>query len=170
MSKKVIFIIPQKDFRDEELFTPKQFLEGRGITVQVAAKTRHKAHSKLGVTIEPDLAAPEIDVNDFSGVIFVGGPGAAEYLDDSDIKKVAWDFKSKGKLIGACCLAPAILAYAGVLISKSATAFSGYEQLLRDKGADYTGMPVQVDDNIITAKDASFLNDYNKALAFQLEV
>ena len=169
MQKKVVFIIAQKDFRDEELFGPKQLFEARGVLVTIAAKTRHKASSRMGVVIQPQLAVPEVEAKDFDGIIFVGGPGAAAYLDDTDVKKIAWEFKKAGKLIGASCFAPAILANAGVLISKTVTGFPTQEQNLRDKGADYTGMPVEVDGNIITAKDLNFLKEFSKTFIFHLE-
>ena len=169
MSKKVVFIIAQDGFRDEELLEPKKVLDDRRIATKVASKTRHKATGKLGLKLEPDLAMPEIKTKDFDAIIFVGGPGAADYFFDADVLKLAKDFSEAGKILAAICVAPLILANAGLLISKTVTAFPAGEQDLRNRGADYTGMQVEVDGNIITAKDTSAAKEFGEKIAYLLE-
>lgn len=167
--KKAVFIIAQKNFRDEELLEPKKVLEERRIEIKVAAKTRNKAVGKLGTEINPDLALPEIEVKNFDGIIFVGGRGAADYFADETALQLARDFKEAGKVVGAICIAPSILANAGILIGKTVTAFPSEEQNLKDKGAEYTGMQVEVDENIVTAKDPTAAKEFGEKLAYLLE-
>lgn len=169
MSKKAVFIIAQDGFRDEELLEPKKVLDDRKIETKVASKTRHKATGKLGLTLEPDLAIPEIEIEDFDAIIFVGGSGAANYFSDADVLKLAKDFNVARKVLAAICIAPSILANAGLLISKIVTAFPTEEQNLRNRGADYTGMQVEVDDNIVTAKDPSAAKEFGERIAYLLE-
>lgn len=169
MTKKAVFIIAQKDFRDEELLEPKEVLLSRGIATKIAAKTRNKAVGKLGTEIEPDLAIPEIEVKDFDAIIFVGGPGARSYFNDPDVLEVIRKFKEAGKILGAICVAPSILANTGVLIGKTVTAFPTEEENLKNKGAAYTGMPVEVDGNIVTAKDPTAAREFGEKLAYLLE-
>lgn len=169
MSKKAVFIISQADFRDEELLEPKEVLESRGFTVKIASQTRNKAIGKLGAEIEPDLAVPEIKVNDFDALVFVGGSGARDYFNDVAIMDLVKDFSSAGRILGAICIAPSILANAGALIGKTVTAFSTEEQNLRDKGADYTGMQVEIDGKVVTAKDPSAAVEFGEKLAYLLE-
>ena len=169
MNKKAVFVIAQNNFRDEELLEPKRILDSRGVETKIAAKTRNNATGKLGTEIKPDLAVPEIEVDDFDAVIFVGGPGAAEYFNDQDAFRVAKDFKEAGKITAAICIAPSILANAGILISKTVTAFPEEEENLKDKGAEYTGMQVEVDGNIVTAKDPSAAKEFGEKLAYLLE-
>jgi len=156
MSKKALFIVAQRDFRDEELFVPKSILENRGIKTVISSKTRHKAISSKGDSINPDLALAEINPKDFDVVIFVGGDGSQEYFEDEQALKIAQLFQRLQKPMAAICIAPSILANAGVLMGKEATAFPDQEENLRNKGVDYTGMPIQQDGLIITAKEASF--------------
>ncbi|MAF13430.1 MAG: thiamine biosynthesis protein ThiJ [Parcubacteria group bacterium] len=169
MSKKVVFIVAQNNFRDEELLKPKEVLIKRKIEVKVATKTRNKAKGKLGTEISPDLAIPEILVKDFDAVAFVGGAGAVDYFNNETVLNLAKDFKQAGKIVGAICIAPSILANAGLLISKTATSFPSQEQNLRDKGADYTGMPVEVDGKIVTAKGPEAALEFGEELAYLLE-
>lgn len=169
MAKSAVFVIAQSNFRDEELLETKEVLIKRGINVKVAAKTRHKAVGKLGTEIEPNLAVAEIETTDFDAVIFVGGQGARDYFFDQEVLKLAQDFRKADKILGGICIGPSILANAGVLIGKTVTAFPTEEQGLRDKGADYTGMSVEVDGKIITAKDPTAAKEFGEKLVFLLE-
>lgn len=169
MPKKVIFIVAQADFRDEELLESRAVLEKHHIATQVAAKTRLKAVGKLGTEITPDLALPEIEAKNFDAVVFVGGQGARQYFDDDDALKVARAFHAARKILAGICLGPSILANAGVLIGKTVTGFSTEEENLKNKGADYTGMSVEVDGNVVTAKDPTAAREFGEKLAFVLE-
>ena len=169
MAKKAIFIIAQNNFRDEELLVPKEILSKRGIEVKVAAMTRHKAIGKLGTEIEPDLAIPEVEAKNFDAIIFVGGQGARAYFNDDKALNLARDFKTAGKILAAICLGPSILANAGILISKTVTAFPTEEENLINKGATYTGMAVEVDGKIVTAKDPTAVKEFAEKILYLLE-
>lgn len=165
---KVVFIVAQDNFRDEELLESKEVLEDRNIEVKIAAKTKNKAVGKLGTEIEPDLAIPEVEVADFDAIVFIGGPGAVEYFNDTTVLKLARDFRVKDKVVASISIASSILANAGVLISKTVTAFPTEEENLKNRGAEYTGMQVEVDGNIVTAKDPSAAREFGEKLAFLL--
>jgi len=170
MSKKVVFIIAQNRFRDEELLDSKAVLDSRGVQTKVASKTRKKAMGKLGTEIEPDLAVAEIKPADFDAIILIGGSGATEYFGDETVLKLIMGFKAAGKILAAICIAPSILANAGALISKTATAFPTEENNLRSKGANYTGMPLETDGNIITARGPEVAKEFGEQIAFLLAV
>ncbi len=169
MTKRVVFIIAQNNFRDEELLEPKKILENRRVEVKIASKTRNKAMGKLGTEIQPDLAIPEVEAKDFDALVFVGGAGARDYLDDNDALRLAQNFKNAGKILAGICLGPSILANAGVLISKTVTGFPSEEENLKDRGAEYTGMPLEVDGNIVTAKDPTAAKEFGEKIAYLLE-
>ncbi|MFA5022382.1 MAG: DJ-1/PfpI family protein [Patescibacteria group bacterium] len=169
MSKKVVFIVAQQNFRDEELLQPKEILNQRGVEVKIAARTKNKAVGKLGTEIQPDLALAEIKARDFDAIIFIGGRGASEYLQDQAVFKLINEFRLADKIIGAICLGPLILANAGILISKTVTATPTVEDDLRNKGADYTGMQVEIDGKIVTAKDPTAAREFGEKLAYILE-
>lgn len=169
MSKQAILIVAQQAFRDEELLEPKAILEKRGIRVRVASKTRHKASGKLGTELEPDLALAEISAGDADAIIFVGGSGARQYFDDPEALKLASGFKVAGKLVGAICVASSILANAGILMGKRVTGFPTEEENIVNHGGEYTGMQVEVDGNIITAKDPSAAREFGEKIAYLLE-
>lgn len=168
MSKKAVFIIAQNGFRDEELLKPKELLEDREFEVAVAAPKQEKAVGKLGAEVEPDLSWDEVSVDDFDAIAFVGGPGMREQLENPTALKLAKDFAQAGKIVAAICVAPSVLANAGLLIGKRVTAFPTEEENVVNKGAEYTGMPVEVDGKIITAKDPSAALDFAEKIAWEL--
>ncbi|MDD2807543.1 MAG: DJ-1/PfpI family protein [Patescibacteria group bacterium] len=169
MSKQAIFIVAQQTFRDEELLEPKAILEQRGIRVKIASKTRHKASGKLGTEIEPDLALAEINPTESDALIFVGGSGSRQYFDDPEALRLASSFKVAGKLVASICIASSILANAGILMGKRVTGFPTEEENIINHGGEYTGMQVEVDGSVVTAKDPSAAKEFGEALAYLLE-
>lgn len=169
MSKRAVFIVSQNNFRDEELLEPQAVLESRGIETKVASRTTDVALGKLGAEVTPDLKVADISVDDFEALIFVGGPGATVYFEDQSAWKLARDFAGAGKVVAAICIAPSILANAGVLLGKRATAFSTEERNLKNRGAEYTGMPVEVDGKIITANGPQAAREFGEKIAWELE-
>jgi len=168
MSKKVVFIIAQEGFRDEELQKPKELLEDREFNVSVAAPKAEKAIGKLGAEVEPDLSWEQVSTQDFDAIVFVGGPGMKQYLEDDKTITLAKEFAKANKIVAAICVAPSILANAGLLMGKKVTAFPTEEENIVNRGAEYSGMPVEVDGNIITAKDPSAALDFGEKIAWQL--
>ena len=169
MSKKAVIVIAQNNFHDTEFFVPKAVLDQRKIVTRVASLTKNPALGKLGATVVPDLTLEEIKPDNFDALIFVGGRGSAEYFENEKALKLIKDFQKADKILGAICLAPSILANAGALIGKTVTATSSQEENLKNKGAEYTGMPVEVDGKIVTAKGPEAAQEFGEKLAYLLE-
>lgn len=150
--KKVVMIIAQNDFRDEELFQPKEILEKAGIEVKVASTSLNVAKGMLGGTVRPDMLMSDINVSDFDAIVFIGGAGASQYWNDDVAHKLARDAFNTNKIVAAICIAPVTLAKAGILNGRRATVWSTEAGQLRViGGAIYTGNDVERDGNIITA-------------------
>lgn len=167
--KKVVMIISTQDFRDEELFQPKDILEKNGIAVKVASGSLKQASGMLGGTFKPDILVTDINVRDFDAIIFVGGSGASLYWDDPVAHKLAQEANSTGRVVAAICIAPVTLAKAGILKGKRATVFSSEGSLLAAEGANYTGRPVEKDGNIITASGPSAAREFADELVKALK-
>lgn len=149
--KKILMVIAQQNFRDEEYEEPKEIFLKAGFEVKTVAERRGEALGKLGARAWADFPFAEANVHNFDAVVFVGGPGAAHYFHDDEALNLVKDFEREGKLLAAICIAPSILANAGVLQGKKATVFPSEKENLQAKGAIYTGKPVEADGNIITA-------------------
>jgi protease I len=151
LEKKAAIIIAENDFRDEELLKPKLILENHGIKVTIFSTTLKEVAGMLGATIKPDLLIKDLDVADYDVIIFVGGMGASQYWFDATAHRIAQKTVEAGKVLCAICIAPVTLANAGVLSGKKATVWRSEMRKLTEAGAIYTGAPVQVDGDIITA-------------------
>lgn len=169
MNKKAVFVIAQNNFHDTELLSPKAVLDQRKIITKIASLTKEPAKGKLGGVIKPDLSLDEIKVADFDALVFIGGRGSIDYFENDTALNLVKDFQKNGKILGAICLAPTILANAGALIGKTVTATSSQEENLKNKGAEYTGMPVEVDGRVVTAKGPDAAQEFGEKIAYLLE-
>jgi len=166
---KILMVLAPEDFRDEEYQKPRKVLEEMGAEVIVASKGVWEAKGMLGAKVKVDLDLSQVKIDDYLGVVFVGGIGASSYFNDENALNLARNFFEKGKIVGAICIAPSILANAGILSGKKATAFYSEEKNLVKKGTIYTGQPVTVDGKIVTANGPSAAEEFGRKLGEVLE-
>jgi len=155
-NKKIAMIVAFRDFRDEEYFIPKEILEGAGAEIVSVSTFAGKATGVEGGEVKIDLLIDDLKVDDFDAIVFIGGPGAKNYLEDERMHTLAQEALSKGKVLAAICIAPAILAKAGVLEGRKATVWSSALdksaiRILEEEGAQYSEGEVIVDGKIVTA-------------------
>lgn len=166
--KRVLIVIAKEGFQDMEYAGTRKGFEEAGYEFIVASTETGTCVGKFGDKEEATVALKDVDVSGFNKVAFIGGPGAAPLADDKDAKRIARDTVTQGKVLGAICIAPTILARAGVLKGKRATVWdSGGEQavLLKEEGAIYTGEDVTVDGKIVTANGPPAAEKFGKILA-----
>lgn len=159
-NKKVLMVIPPKDFRDVEYIEPRQAIENSGAEVKVASIQGGIAIGAEGAEARIDLTVSEVEVENFDAVVFVGGSGMAQIINDESLQVLAKKFYNAGKSTAAICVAPAILAKAGILSGKKATAWPGVKADLERAGAVYTGDSVTVDDKIITGSGPAAAKEF----------
>lgn len=165
---KILMVVAPKDFRDEELFETREVLEKEGIKVEVGSKGTEEAQGMLGGVVKIDKDINEVEVDDYQGIVFVGGTGASVYFNDPRAQTLAKDFADEDKLVAAICIAPSILANSGLLEGKKATCFSSEAENLKSQGAEYTGQGVTVDGRIITAQGPDYATQFGEAIAEKL--
>lgn len=160
----VLMVVAPENFRDEEFLEPKGVFENNGVKVEVASKGVSVARGVLGAKAAVDKDISQINVARYDAVVFVGGAGAETYFADAvalGIAKAAYD---SGKIVAAICIAPSILANAGLLEGKTVTAFSSEKGNLEAKGANYTGEAVSVDGRIVTANGPGAAKRFGEAI------
>lgn len=81
-AKPVLMVIANQDFYHAEYATSRASLEAQGLEVVVAATTtdvaRPQGSGSVG-QVEPDLALSDVNADDYSAIVFVGGWGASSY-------------------------------------------------------------------------------------------
>jgi len=186
-SKKVVIIIAHRNFRDEEYFVPKEILEGAGAEIKTASTKMGRALGADGGEVEIDLLISEINIaefddlqrksshnsiqsiSSFEAVVFIGGPGCLENLDNENSYKVAKETVSQDKILASICISPIILAKAGVLAGKKATVWSSPMdkspvKILEENGAIYQDESVVVDGKIITGNGPGAAKEFGEAI------
>jgi protease I len=166
--KKAVMIIAFREFRDAEYFVPKEILERAGIEVKTASNKMGLAIGADGGDTKVDLLVSQINVADFDAIIFVGGPGCLDALDNEDSYRVARDTVSQGKILASICISPVILAKAGVLEGKRATCWTdplgSQAKILKEKGAIFEKKSVVVDGKIITANGPGAAEEFGEKI------
>jgi protease I len=159
-------IIAPQNFRDEELLYTRDELETAGAQVTVASTTTGTVTGMFGATATPDITIDQVKVDDYDAVVFVGGSGSEVYFDNPTALNIAKETHSKNKLLTAICIAPSILANANLLQGKRATVWAGdkYINILRSKGANYTGESVTQDGRIITANGPEAARQFGRTI------
>jgi 4-methyl-5(b-hydroxyethyl)-thiazole monophosphate biosynthesis len=115
------------------------------------------------VKIIPETTIDTVKVDAFDMIVLPGGqPGTDNLNADPRVKELIKSFSRKGKLIGAICAAPIVLASAGVLQGKHVTAFPSCKNSLG--GAVYEEKSVVTDGNVLTSRGPG------TALAFGLAI
>jgi protease I len=165
-TKNILMIIAHNNFRDEELFEPKELFENAGASVTVASSEMTEATGMKGGTITPDSLISDVNVDVYDAVVFIGGSGSKEYWNDATAHQIAKTAYDDGKIVAAICLAPVTLANAGLLEGKNATVFQSAKDKLN--GANYTGNPVEVDGRIITGNGPKAATDFGKKILEKL--
>jgi protease I len=166
-TKKVVMIIASSDFRDEEYQEPRALLEKAGYSITVASSSVAEAKGMFGLTVKPDILISKVNVDQYDAIVFVGGSGAEKYFDDPEAHRIAKEAVAKGKVLAAICIAPNILANAGLLKNKNATCF--YPKNIKDKGAKYVSKPVVQDGKIVTGSGPQASVEFGTTIVKLLE-
>jgi protease I len=146
----VLMIIAPERFRDEELFVTKEELEKAGHKISIASSTKGVCPGSRGGFATAILTLVEVKTENYDAVVFVGGGGSKLFFSNEEALRIAKEMSNKGKVVAAICLAPVILANAGMLKGINATVAATEAKTIESRGANYMGPGVTVDGNIVT--------------------
>ncbi len=155
-SGKVLLVVAHEGFQPVEYEEPKRILEDAGFTIITASNKPGKATDKDGKEIDVDITLKDVNVSDYDGIFFIGGPGSLENLDNEQSYAVIKKASEKHLPLGAICAATRILAKAGALTRKKATGWNGdneLKEIYETYDVSYLPEPVVVEENVITATD-----------------
>jgi protease I len=160
---KVLIVIAPEKFRDEEFAVPAAMLQKAGIGYDIASTRRGSCTGMLGAKTTATLSLKEVDPASYDGILIVGGGGAQSYLwEDKVLGEMVKNFQASAKVVAAICLAPVVLARAGILKGKKATFFSSPISLKEMKagGAVLVDKAVVSDGRIITANGPAAAKEF----------
>ncbi len=195
MTKKVLLVIAYQGYQPIEYGYTRKVLEDAGIIVEVASNKmgsatalpseNHKqacddsnctkaaeqnqnyAHAAVDITLDA------VNVEKYKGIFLIGGPGALEFLDNTIVYGIMRIAAQMGKIFGAICISPRILAHAGLLYNKRATCWDGdgkVEGIFKQYGVSRVQEQVVVDKNIITAEGPQSALLFGQAIVDTLDL
>jgi len=169
MEKKILMVVALKDFRDEEYFIPKEVLERAGFSIDTTSTEKGIAIGSQGGEAVVHIGLDEINLENYKAIVFCGGSGMANELDNQNFHKLVKDFYQDDKIVAAICISPVLLAKAGILEDRKATVWSSaldksFIRVLEENGAIYEDSPVVIDNKIITANSPDAAEDFGKAI------
>ena len=149
MSKAVIFFAPGLEECEGLLCV--DLLRRSGVEVTIAAVGGEKiVKSARSISVVADALAEELDYSAFDAAILPGGiPGVDNLKADATVRNVC-------------------TAAFGILQGRKATVYPGMEDKLTAAGAEYTGLPITLDGNIITGEALGAAIPFALALASRL--
>ncbi|MFZ5953739.1 MAG: DJ-1/PfpI family protein [Candidatus Dependentiae bacterium] len=162
--KKVLLVIAYDGYQPVEYGIPKKTLQQAGFQVVTASNKAGIATAKDQSTTNVDITLEQVNVADYEGIFFVGGPGALDNLDhEASYDLINQAFRQE-KIIGAICIATRILAASGVLTAHAATGWDGDDKLAdiyREYEVYYLpDQKVVTQGNIITATGPEAAQDF----------
>jgi protease I len=166
--KKMLVILPSGRFNDTEFDKTCKILTRYGAIVTVCCPVKRAVYGLLRSIAKPDLTNEEVKLNEFDGIVFIGGIGSKDYWDNPWAHKIVQDCAVQNKVLAATSLAVITLARAGVLKGKKATCFFGEKLEISKYGGEYTSASVTIDGLIITGKGPETVDDFGLKLVMLL--
>lgn len=152
---KVILVIASDGFQHIEYGDTKKVVESAGIKVVTASDKPGGAVAKDKSTAVVDIILQDINMADFDGIFFIGGPGALQCLDIPASYSLISQARQLYKAYGAICISTRILAKAGALKGIRCTGWNGDNALptiLQGYGAIFDDKPMITEGLIVTAR------------------
>ncbi len=144
-----------------EAVTIIDLLRRADIEVTTAGLDAQPVTASHGVTLIPDTTLDDALKKEYDMVVLPGGLPGADHLEQDDrIQNLLKKMANNGKLTAAICAAPKILANAGLLDGKRATAYPGTLEKLQLDNITLEPSPVIKDGNIITSRGPGTAMDF----------
>lgn len=136
-------------------------LRRAGIDVTTAGLDAQPVTASRGVVLIPDTTLDEALKNDYDMVVLPGGLPGADHLDqDPRIQDLLKKMANSEKFTAAICAAPKVLASAGLLDGKRATAYPGTLEKLNLATTTLAAEPVVKDGKVITSRGPGTAMDF----------
>jgi len=145
-----VLIIIDSGFELIETFSVVDVLRALQIETHICSMNGELIKSFRDVKIKCDIAFSDVNAEDYSCIVFPGGPAADELMKNKHLLSFTKSFYEKGKLVAAICGGPQILSYAEVVADKRATSHPKVKNNICCK--EFIDKPVVVDANVITSQ------------------
>ncbi|GMQ96418.1 MAG: DJ-1/PfpI family protein [Gammaproteobacteria bacterium] len=153
-----------------EAVTIIDLLRRAGIEVVSAGLDGQPVRASRGTVLIPDTDLDTALKDDYDMVVLPGGlPGSDHLNEDARIQKLLRTMADGEKFTAAICAAPKVLASAGLLDGKQATAFPGVLERSDQTSFTLSDDPVVRDGKVLTSRGPGTAMDFALTLIECLE-
>lgn len=161
-TNKSVLVILGAGFEELEAVGPIDVLRRANVMVTLASTgTSLLVEGRNTMRLEADVLLAAVSDQSFDAVVVPGGPGVAALRQDERVLSVLRRHDSEGKILGAICAAPLVLAQAGLLEGRR---YTGHASIAPTLPALETAQAVVVDGRILTSRGAGTAVHFGLAL------
>lgn len=161
---KRIAVFFGEGYEEIEALTVVDICRRSGLEVEMVSITdREEATGAHGITVKMDKTFGEADFSGYDMLVLPGGmPGTKNLEAHEGLMEQVDSFYAAGRYIAAICAAPSIFGHRGILRGRKACSYPGFESHL--EGAQVTGGPVEISDNVVTSRGMGTAIDFALAI------
>ncbi|NLJ35011.1 MAG: type 1 glutamine amidotransferase [candidate division WS1 bacterium] len=172
LAGKVVAILVEEGFHDQELDVPRQRLLDEGAQVVLVGTEAGKTYEdyrgqKFFVTA--DISAQDADPGQFHGLVIPGGKAPGLMRENQAMLDLTGRLDAAGKPIAAICHGPWVVVAAEIVRRRPMTSVASIAEDLVQAGAQYRDEPVVIADNLITSRTPADLQPFCDALVEALK-
>ena len=162
---KKIAVILADGMEELEALTPVDVLRRAGVVVDTISVKENIVISSHSVKVVSDHLLDQVDLNLYDAIVLPGGmPGATNISNTTKVVSAVKKALEDGRLVCAICASPAVvLASHGLIGGYSATCYPAPD-FINALGANFTGAPVEICKNLITANGPKSAMDFALAI------
>lgn len=162
----MVYVLLAEGFELVEAMAPVDILRRAKVEVKTVGVTGAVIPASNGVKVTADLEIGEAVTEGLDCLVLPGGlPGTLNLEKSQEVQALIDYCVKEGKLVGAICAAPSILAHKGLLEGREATAFPSFQKDVAEGGGELSGRFVCRDGQFITARGMGVSTQFGLKLA-----
>jgi protein deglycase len=151
MTPKSVLVPLLSGFEEIEAVTVIDVLRRADIVVIVASDQPGPVQGAHGIAVTATESLSEVSAADLAMIALPGGmPGAKHLAEHPEVQRLIREVHQAGGYTSAVCAAPMALAAAGVIGTRAATCYPGFESYLQE--ADRRSDRVVIDGTLVTSR------------------
>ncbi|NBJ89613.1 DJ-1 family glyoxalase III [Acutalibacter sp. 1XD8-36] len=165
----MVYVFLAEGFELVEAMASVDILRRAKVEVRTVGVTGKTVTASNGVPVTADIEIAGAVTEGLDCIVLPGGlPGTVNLEKSGEVQGLIDFCQREGKLIGAICAAPSILAHKGLLKGREATAFPSFQKDVEEGGGRLSEKFVCRDGQFITARGMGVSTSFGLELAAAL--
>lgn len=167
---KHIVVLVDKGFEDLEFWVPTMRLQEEGADVVIAGREAERTFTgKHGLTATSEVAARDLQADDFDAVVVPGGWAPDKLRRDPGVTDLVAEMDARDKIVAQICHAGLVGISAGVVDDHRATGSKGIKDDLVNAGATWVDEPAVRDGNQVWGRVVKDIPAFCRVLVSALQ-